>query len=127
MLLIVPVLFPLFRCLSRVPFPLLSGSHSEPSLSCLSVVLMHTSYLSCPNSPQAYTTTLHRDGHLSIRARAALKRAPSERTATDMLQLREVVQRLSCFDRFAHLAPESLARILHYERVAAGQLVLRQG
>lgn len=70
---------------------------------------------------------MHSDGHLSVRARAALKRDPTSRNIADMMQLRELVQRLSCFKRYSHVPPESLARILHYEHVTSGQIIVRQG
>lgn len=70
---------------------------------------------------------MHSDGHLSARARTALKRDPALRNIADMMQLRELVQRLSCFKRYAHVPPESMARILHYEHVVSGQVIVRQG
>ena len=66
-------------------------------------------------------------GGLSNRARRILVKAPIERTTDELMMLKDVVDRLKCFDKYPRKVKQELARVIYYETYHKGRIIIQQG
>jgi len=66
-------------------------------------------------------------GGLTARARRILLKHPIERSDTELQILREVVERLKCFQKYHRKVKQEIARVIYYETFEDGRTIIQQG
>jgi len=66
-------------------------------------------------------------GGLTPRARRILLKHPIERSESELQTLREVVDRLKCFQKYHRKIKQEIARVIYYETFEDGRIIIQQG
>ncbi|CAH1791879.1 unnamed protein product [Owenia fusiformis] len=66
-------------------------------------------------------------GGISVRAKRILAKNALERSEGDLLHLRDVIDRLKCFEKYSRKIKHELARVIEYESFQEGRIILQQG